>query len=243
VINLNFITFIHLDLQYKFYTFALLQIGNFNHFDCCNNQTKTKSNQRCIAMDNNQESIMMNVRKHWYAIYTMPRTEKKVEARMKSRDMEVYLPLIPTIRVWSDRKKKIEIPLIPGFVFVRNTPEAIFEAMDVEGALGIIRYMGKPAKIRDVEMNNIRILLKEPDFINVLDQSIDLTDGDDVEVVNGPFIGLIGKCIRMQGKFRMVIEVEALKSVIEVNVPLAFLQPSLHKDKHLHKQAACMGAA
>lgn len=55
----------------------------------------------------------------WFALYTMPRTEKKVHARLASKGVDVYLPLVTTVRQWSDRKKKVQVPLIPSIVFVR----------------------------------------------------------------------------------------------------------------------------
>ena len=159
----------------------------------------------------------------WYAIFTMPRSEKKVAERLISKGFEIYLPLMPSFRTWSDRKKKIWVPLLPGFIFVKITENEVFESLNVQGALGILRYMGKPARVRDFEINNLRILLKEPDYINSI-EPIDVIEGEEIEVIRGPFIGLIGKCIRIQGKFRIIVEIEALGRLIEVNVPLSFLE-------------------
>ncbi len=160
---------------------------------------------------------------HWYALYTMPRSEKKVAERLISNGFEIYLPLLPSYRTWSDRKKKIWVPLVPGFVFVKSTENKVYESLNVQGALGILRYMGKPARVRDYEINNLRILLKEPEYVNSI-EPIDITEGEEIEVIRGPFIGLIGKCIRIQGKFRIIVEISALGRVIEVNVPLSFLE-------------------
>ena len=59
-------------------------------------------------------------KKDWYAIYTMPRSEKKVYNRIIESGIEAYLPLLTTVRIWSDRKKKVSLPLIPSFVFIKN---------------------------------------------------------------------------------------------------------------------------
>ena len=49
---------------------------------------------------------------HWFAVYTSPRTEQKVAERLEKEGYEVYLPLVTTLRQWSDRKKKVKIPLM-----------------------------------------------------------------------------------------------------------------------------------
>jgi len=174
------------------------------------------------------ENLSIEQSRSWYALYTMPRSEKKVEHRLYTKGFDVYLPLIPSVRVWSDRKKKITLPLIPGFVFVHSTQDLVYNSLNVEGALGIIRYMGKPARIRDYEINNLHILLKEPHYINNCEQ-MHITEGEDIEVIRGPFVGLMGKCIRTQGKHRIVVEMKALGSIIEVNVPLSFLRKQVIK--------------
>jgi transcription antitermination factor NusG len=55
---------------------------------------------------------------NWYAIFTKPRSEKKVHQRMLDQQIEAFLPLVKTVRQWSDRKKTVEVPLISSYVFV-----------------------------------------------------------------------------------------------------------------------------
>jgi transcription antitermination factor NusG len=166
--------------------------------------------------------------KSWYALYTMPRTEKKADARLLLKGKKTFLPLIPSIRTWSDRKKKIFLPLIPGFVFVHCTHEEVFDCLAVQGVLGVIRYMGKPARVRDHEIQQIRILLKDPESIESVENFI-MKEGEPVRVICGPFTGLIGKCIRVQGKSNVLIELHALQSIVKVNIPMAFLEPEALK--------------
>jgi transcription antitermination factor NusG len=172
-----------------------------------------------------QENIM---ERNWYALYTMPRTEKKVEQRLLQKNIEVYLPLIDTVRIWTDRKKKIQSPLIPSFIFIYATDEEIIHSLNTTGVLNIVRYLKKPAKIREYEINNLKILLKEPDFVDI-HEPVDISEGEDVEVIRGVFTGLVAKCIRRKGKHQVIIEIKALEKKIEVNVPLSFLQKKIQK--------------
>ena len=55
---------------------------------------------------------------HWYVVYVRSRYEKKVHQLLQEKGIESSLPLIKTVRIWSDRKKKVEVPLFKGYVFV-----------------------------------------------------------------------------------------------------------------------------
>lgn len=175
-----------------------------------------------ISMKDNVMSECLN----WYAIYTKPRSEKKVEERLLRINCITFLPLMPSIRIWSDRKKKILVPLISSFVFVKSTEKEVYEILKVEGALRVIKHMGKPAKIQDFEINNLKILLNDPECILEYD-NFDISAGEKIKVDKGPFNGLIGKCIKFQGKHRVVIEISTLGKIIEVNISKSFLSKLL----------------
>lgn len=159
----------------------------------------------------------------WYAFYVMPRAERKVRDKLVYKGVEAFLPLCESIRIWSDRKKKIKIPIISGVVFVRMRAQEQSIALATPGVVNVIRYMGRPAIIRDYEIENLKILTEQSSGYDILDQPV-FEDGDLVKVVQGSFYGLIAQFVRTQGKFRVVVEVQALNSFIEVNVPVSFLQ-------------------
>ncbi len=56
----------------------------------------------------------------WYAAYTMPKFEKRIYGELVKKNVEAYLPVQQVFRQWSDRVKKIELPLFPNYIFVRN---------------------------------------------------------------------------------------------------------------------------
>lgn len=160
---------------------------------------------------------------NWYAIYTNPRAEKKVYERLCQKGYTAYLPLVTSIRNWSDRKKKVSVPLISGYVFVNIDQARLFETMNIQGTLGVLRYLGKPAIIRDNEIENLKILMNDSEQLTEI-ANIEYEKGEMVEVVNGPFKGLKGQYVNVQGKYRVVIEIEAIGSVLAVNVPGEFVK-------------------
>ena len=163
---------------------------------------------------------------HWYAIYTKPRSEKKVYERMCQIGYKAYLPLATSIREWSDRKKKVSVPLISGYVFVNTDKDTLFDMLRIQGTLGILRYLGKPAVIRDYEIENLKILMCDSAELSQL-ESVQYEKGEEVEVISGLFKGLKGYSVNIQGKHRIVVEVEAIGSRLAVNVPLEFVQKTI----------------
>lgn len=161
---------------------------------------------------------------NWFAVYTMPRAEKKVFDRINEFGVEAYLPLTTSIRIWSDRKKKVTSPLISSYVFVKIEETKLNELLKIQGVMGILKHLRKPAKIRDVEIENLKILLNDSENIALLDEDLVFEKGDKVRVIKGPFKGLIGDCYDVKGKHRIIAAISTVNHFFEVNVPMSFLE-------------------
>ena len=161
--------------------------------------------------------------KNWYAIFTKPRSEKKVFQRMQDNDIETFLPLVKTVRQWSDRKKTLEVPLIPSYIFVYLPEKELYRTLPIQGTVSVLKHLGKPAKIREVEIENLRILSNNIESHNI-EPGISVSKGDDVEVTNGPFMGLIATCVNEGKNHRVVVNIDSLGSSFNVNIPLSFLR-------------------
>lgn len=120
---------------------------------------------------------------NWFVLIVKPQTEKKVAARLKALNIDVFCPMITEIRQWSDRKKKIQVPLFKSYVFVKINDA---ERHQVFGVPGIVRYLfwlGKPAEVREVEIQVVK------DWLN--DETVDsitlekLQPGDNVQIKHG----------------------------------------------------------
>ena len=164
---------------------------------------------------------------NWYAIYTKPRFEKKVHLVLSKNGYDTYLPLITTIKQWSDRKKKVQLPLISSYVFINTDETYLKTVLPFDGVVRVLKYLGKPAIIRDYEVENLKILLEDTDSINFIDD-INLKKGDSVVVEKGVFTGLIAECIKFNGKHRLIVRIEAIGRLIEVNIPISYVK-KLHE--------------
>ena len=148
--------------------------------------------------------------KNWYVLQSKPKNELKVYKQLVNKEIEVYLPLIDTIRYWSDRKKKIQVPLFPGYLFVYGDSNERYKAIsDTPGAIRYIMYQKRHAIISEEEINFIRLSLQEPERVKIEDTN--LIEGDFIEIVHGIFKGLKGYIVQLRGNYKLMV------SIIEMN--------------------------
>lgn len=137
----------------------------------------------------------------WYALYTTPRAEKKVEERLLKEGVEAYLPVISQMKKWSDRVKKIETPLFRSYVFVHCKVHELLKLNKIYGVVRVVYYNGKPAIVRNYEIEQIK------DFIGRAD-NCELVTGDKVDIVCGKLAGTehySGKVIETKGKYLVLV--------------------------------------
>lgn len=121
----------------------------------------------------------------WYVLYTKPKAEKKVAATLEHINIEVYCPIITEIRQWSDRKKKITVPLFRSYVFVRLRPGERHKVFEVPGVIKYLYWLGKPAIARDVEIQAIKDWLEGNDVEQIAVEQ--LSPGDKIIIKSGVF--------------------------------------------------------
>ncbi|MET2984912.1 UpxY family transcription antiterminator [Aureibaculum conchae] len=156
---------------------------------------------------------------HWYAIYTRARAEKKVYEQLLRSGYEAYLPLVTTVRQWSDRKKKVKTPLISSYVFIKIEEAKLINALSVYGAVRILKYLGKNAIVKDQEIQNLKLLLNNN--FNVKPVRYNKFDiGDNVEVVSGTLSGLKGIVIKEKNKHNLFVKIQALNRYLRAEIPL-----------------------
>lgn len=157
--------------------------------------------------------------KIWYAAYTKSRSEKKVLIELEALGIEAYLPLQKKLRQWSDRKKWVEMPLIPGYIFVYINKIEYYKVLDVFGIVSYVRFEGKPATIPENQIDTIKLFLRQKEI--EIDVSFEkFISGDAVEVIGGPLIGLYGQLITIKGKKRVTVQLKNLNLSLNVELPL-----------------------
>ena len=121
----------------------------------------------------------------WYAVYTRSRWEKKVAAAFTTAGIENYCPLNKVARQWSDRKKIIEEPLFTCYVFVRINAKQHTAVREVDGVLNLVYWLGKPAVIRDDEIQLIKDFLNKHRNVQIIHHRI--RPNDMIKINSGAF--------------------------------------------------------
>jgi len=156
--------------------------------------------------------------KKWYAIYTRSRAEKKVLEELQTRNIESFLPLQKKLRQWKDRKKWVEMPLLPGYCFVhisRNEYERVLQSGNV---VCYITFEGKAAVVRDEQIEALKIMLEQNDFdVEITHENFRV--GKKVEIIKGPLLGLRGKLVDIRGKHKFLLRIEQLDKNFIVEIP------------------------
>lgn len=169
------------------------------------------------------EIIHKTPNQKWYALYTNPRAEKKVEKELTLRGFENYLPLQITLKQWSDRKKKVEVPLFNSYIFVRTEIEKYYYSiLEITGIVKFVKFGKEINPIREEQIEQIKLLLSNFDDIEINTERIGLHDA--VEVVAGPLIGFKGLIIENQGNKNFAIEIEQLGCFMKINLPKQYLK-------------------
>jgi transcription antitermination factor NusG len=134
---------------------------------------------------------------NWYVLYTSPRAEKQVHDRIAALEMEVWLPLHHAPRVWSDRVKIVEVPLFNSYIFIKCKEYELRDLLKVYGVSRIVFYDGKPAIIRQREIDAIK------DF---LEQAVNHTImvGDEVKILTGSMKNISGKVKKIKKKYLFI---------------------------------------
>jgi transcriptional antiterminator RfaH len=157
----------------------------------------------------------------WFALYTRPRFEQKVNDNLQQMGFESYLPTQKVLKQWSDRKKWVEEPLFRSYCFVRIIPELYTEPLK---AFGVVKYIwldGKPAPVRDREIETIRLLCNSKIPLQVI--GLPLEKGQKVCVTEGSLKGLSGEYIKNSGQHKILIRIDSISHGLLVTVPSGFI--------------------
>ena len=139
---------------------------------------------------------------NWFVIYTKPQQELKVLERLQKINIEAYCPVVEEIRQWSDRKKKIVVPLIKSYVFVRLHLEERSKVFQIPGVVRYLFWMGNPAIVYDYEIIALKTSLVRPYSSLQIEKH---TVGSKFKINDGPFKNHEGIVVKLSAKYVTVV--------------------------------------
>lgn len=152
---------------------------------------------------------LANMETKWYAIATRYKCEKQVLKDLFLKQVDAYVPLIEKVRRYSKKIKKYQIPLINCYVFVKIDDTERSKVLQTEHVINFIRPGKELTSIPQHEMDVLKRLVGDLDYeVQVLSEAF--TEGDDVEIIKGPLLGLKGKLVSKENKNVVVINLENL---------------------------------
>jgi len=158
---------------------------------------------------------------HWFAVLVKSRHEFKSTDRLRSKGVETFFPTVEKMRKWKDRKKLIEFPLFPGYLFVRTTKNAN-DLLNVLKVPGIVRMLctipGDPDVIPD---DQITSLIKLVENKEALDPYPYLIEGQRVSITKGPLAGIEGILVEKLDKHILVLSVDVLRQGVALTINAA----------------------
>ncbi|MDG5800363.1 UpxY family transcription antiterminator [Marinilabiliaceae bacterium ANBcel2] len=154
--------------------------------------------------------------KHWYALYTKSRAEKKVLEKLTQAGIEAYLPLKRELKQWSDRKKWVKTPAISSYIFIKIPKSEYHTLFNIQGVVSYVCYKGKAVVIPDREIEIMQKAVENRLSFNIEPGKIE--KGENVTVTSGPLKGISGKVTAISGTKKLHIEIGNIGYTLVVNL-------------------------
>jgi transcription antitermination factor NusG len=153
----------------------------------------------------------------WYAIHTRARHERRVEQRLSSQGMTTFLPITREVHRWSDRRKKIEVPLFSCYVFIHSalSPQDRLRVFRDDSVLGFVGVCGQGIPIPDEQIDAVRTLIAQD-----ISWSFHpfLKAGQRVRIRGGALDGIEGIFLSRSGDDRLIVSVDAVQRSLAVRI-------------------------
>src|SRR6266567_2856300 len=159
----------------------------------------------------------------WYAAYTSANHEKRVAQQLGQRSVEHFLPVYESERRWKDRRVRLQMPLFPGYVFVRMALRERVRVLQIPGVARLVGFGGMPKALPEEEIEVLRaglalgIRAKPHPF---------LTIGRRVRVSSGPLRGLEGIILRRKNRTRFILSFDLITRSVAVEIDDVDLVPT-----------------
>jgi len=160
--------------------------------------------------------------KNWFAVFTTPRHEKRVETHLQHREIENFLPLYRTQRQWKDGSKgMLQLPLFSSYIFVRIGCYGRVPVLKVPGVISIVGCGVQPLPIPDSYIHWLREGLQQ----GKIEPHPYLAAGAKVRIRSGAMAGMEGVLLRRKNNFRVVLTLEMIMRSVTVEVEIDDIEP------------------
>lgn len=164
------------------------------------------------------ERLESSQSKLWFAVYTVVRHEKAVNSSFLKNNIETFLPLREVVSQWKDRRKKVLIPLFPGYIFVRIFDSDSWSILSILNTRGVVRILSSNGSFLAVPAQQIDSVKRLVEANVEYDPYQYLVEGKEVTLVNGPLRGVAGKILERKGQNWLIVSIDIIKRSVSVKV-------------------------
>jgi transcription antitermination factor NusG len=168
-------------------------------------------------------STLVGNKRVWRAIYVSSRSEKKIMGLLNARGLEAWVPLVKSMRQWSDRKKMVEFPLLNGYVFVYVNDQEQEQVVQNKGVVGFVRIEGKIATVRDEEVFRLKQLVELGYHMEASIALQSFKSGEKVKITSGALNGIEGYVTEDVGGKLIEVFLDSIRYSIRVRLPREIL--------------------
>lgn len=162
------------------------------------------------------------LQQHWYAVYTCANHEKRVHQQVEQRAVESFLPLYEECHRWKDRSMRLQLPLFPGYIFVRLALRDRLRVLQIPGVVRLVGFNGAPVPLPQDDIEALRTAwggrwsLQPHPYLTV---------GRRVRIKDGPLKGMEGILVRRKNSSRVVLSISLIAQSAAVEIDMASLEP------------------
>jgi len=157
----------------------------------------------------------ITIDKHWYALYIKHHHEVRIKFKFDAMGIENYLPMTTRIRQWSDRKKKVNEPLLRGYIFIKVNEKERLQALEIDFVFRCVSERGIPAKIPQFQIDNMRNFVMDNVEYSVVEG---LVAGSRVRIKTGPFEGVEGILVDNGQNKEFAVSIELLNRTVVTKI-------------------------
>jgi len=154
----------------------------------------------------------------WYAVQLKTRFEKVVAQHLRRQGYEQYLPTYRSRRQWSDRVKKIQSPLFPGYIFCKFDIANRLPLLMIPGVRSVLSFGGTPTPIPEEEIVAVQRVAQSGMHYEPWSKTAGIALGRRIQVKVGPLQGLQGVIVRVKDNHHLVISIALLQRCVSVEI-------------------------
>jgi transcription antitermination factor NusG len=159
----------------------------------------------------------------WYAVYTNTNHEKQVALQLGQRSIEHHLPLYDSMRRWKDRRVRLQMPLFPGYLFVRIALCDRLQVLQIPSVVHLVSFAGRPAPLKEEDVHALQNCLRHS---HPVEPHAYLQVGRRARVQRGFLQGLEGIILRRKNKTRLIVSFDLIQRSVSVEIDAMDLAPA-----------------